>query len=295
MSDKYTRTPEGYLASVLTLTAQDKIDVSKILEQIPEAERTKVYAVLSGLSEQAAKASAPPIVKVAKPAEVKKLVELLKLEDGFANAIETQKAFQLLKAGEKTPDFGQILKTFTPEMLATAQNFQNPTLILNTKGRSFNDLVSAMHGHKTMHVQCKVSVFDSFFQKHAAQKPEYWGAYIVEGPPEIKVQDFDDTYFILRERLQRFADHKRANGVGGMDRWKDAQLMMQALRRGALIDVEFWTITMLDEDPALSVSQVPCALWDLGSHNAIFFWEPATCENDHSRFRRSVGGVVQGA
>ena len=110
MSD-YTRTPEGYLANILTLTAQDGVDVSKVLEQIPQADRPKVHAVLSGLYKQRSTTPISPAVTVATPDEVKKLVETLGLEYEFDQAMKTQKAFQLLKAGEKAPDFGQVLKS----------------------------------------------------------------------------------------------------------------------------------------------------------------------------------------
>ena len=254
--------------------------------------------LLARSSESAAKAmpagrQAPAIV-IAQPKEVRQLVESLKLEEGYAEVLDTQKVFQLLKAGEKAPDFGQVLRTFTPEMLTAAGDFQNPTLELTTKCRSFNDLITAMDGHKSMDGQRDVYV-DDLYKKHASQRPENWGAHIIETPTNVDVQDFDDTELILGERLKRFSKYKKAAKVGGMDRIKYAHVMMQALKEGRPIDDKLWTI--LDEDPALSDSLVPFALWDPFSdyRRVGFSWlHPGDVHGDF-RFRRSVGGDVPNA
>jgi len=302
MSDKITTTPEGRFAEMLTMAAKEGFDLNEVIQQIPEAERPKVHAVLSGLAEQTAsakggsafggKAPVAPIVKVTTTAEAKALIESLKLEEGFAKALETQRAFQLLREGERAPDFGQVMKTFTPEMLAAAQTFQNPTLILSTKGRSFNDLVSVMDGHNTIEGQEDVYV-DEIYRNHADRKPENWGGYIVEGTRETDLHDFDDTSLTLRDRLRRFADHKKTNGVSGMDRFKYTQLMLQTLKDGEPIDHNY-TWTILDGDPALSDSRVLNAAWDPGDdHFVLFDWPHPGDAYDYYRFRRSVGGDVQ--
>jgi len=281
--------PEARLMASLTEAVRQGIDLSKVdFNQIPEAFRPQVKGMLSGLVEQAAKG---PAVTVSTPDGVKKLVESLKLEEGFADAMETQRVFQLLKAGEKAPDFGQVLKAFTPEMLAAAQSFQNPTLVLNAKDRSFDDLVSAMDGHKTMPDQNDAYV-DGLFRQHAGRKPETWGAHITEGSMEMEIHDFDDADLILGERLEKFVAHKKANGVNGMDRWKYIALMMKSLKNGQPIDEEFWT--MLDEDPALSESRVPYAGWypDPDDRRVDFGWDHPGDPGGVNRFRRSVGGDV---
>lgn len=235
-----------------------------------------------------------PAIVIAQPRHVKEIVERLKLEEGYAGAIETQEFFQLLRGGKKAPDFGQVLKAFTPEMLAAAQDFQNPTLILKTKGRSFDDLVAAMDAHKTMDPQRDVHV-DGLYKEYVSQRPENWGAYIIEAPVDPEILDFDDTDLTLGERLKKFTAYKISAVVGGMDRIKYAHAMMEGLKEGRPIDHRFWT--MLDEDPALSDFCVPSAGWgpDRTIRRVGFGWDCLEHRYDFYRLRRSVGGDVPNA
>jgi hypothetical protein len=226
-------------------------------------------------------------------AEIRKMVESLRLEDGYTDAMETQKCFQLLKAGEKTPYFDQVLNVFTPKMLTWAQKFQNPTLILRLKDRSFNDLISAMDGHKTMEEQGRVHV-DEPYHEYADHKPDQWGAYIVDGEPEMETLFFDDTERTLNDRCKLYAEYKCVNGLSGMDRLKYAQLMMQSLKQGNPIDAE-WTRTLLDEDPSFSITHAPNAFWHSTLNCPYFYWpQPGNDGFDDIslRLRRSAGGKV---
>jgi len=258
----------------------------KLVERI-RGSRSETTSILTQL-EHVQKPSGP----YRTPAEVQKPAEYLRLEEGYAEALETQKLYQLLKTREKAPDFGQVLKTFTPEMLAAAQNFQHPWLILITKGRSFNDLIAATNDHKTMPDQNDVHV-DEMYKKHASKKPEQWGAHIIEAPTNVDVQDFDDVILTLGERLKRFTQYKKSAKVGGMDRFKCAHLMMQALKEGRPIDDKSWT--MLDEDSTLSESRVPGADWSPYARRVRFGWSHPGDRNGRDKFRRSVGGDVPNA
>lgn len=300
MSDKPAITPEARLAEALMNAVNEGVNLQRAFEQIPGADRPKVRALLSGATEMPTKepvvGSSPkgPAIIIAQPKEVKELVESLRLEKGYAEELERHQFFELLRTGEKAPDFGQVLRTFTPEMLAAAQSFQNPELRLITKGHSFNDLVTAMDGHKIMRDQKDVYV-DGIYKEHASRKPEQWGAHIIEAPTNVDVQDFDDTDLALGERIKRFTEYKESRKsakVGGMDRLKYAHLMMQALKKGEPIDDELWT--MLDEDPALSNSDVPLAFWYPNFRVVYFVWGHSGVRDGGSRLRRSVGGIVQG-
>ena len=289
MSQKSDSTPEARLAEALVTAVNEGADFSKTIEQIPKENRSKISDAISGGNEISKTAVIVPNSK-----EVQEAIKSLNLEEDFEKAMETQSFFELPESGQKTPDFGQVLKTFTPEMLAIAQDFQSPTLTLTTKGRSFEDLVSAMDGHKTMPNQQDVyadnlySVYTgSPFRYYAGQKPEAWGAYIIEAPTETEAHEFDNTDLVLRKRLEEFTKYKEANGVSGMDRWKYIHLMMQKIKDGEPIDVDL--CTMLDEDPALSDSRVLVA--DLSSR-VSFDWLYPDDGSDGARFRRSVGGVV---
>lgn len=263
------------------------------LAQLGESAKIAAITRLKGSGVLSSAYRTPAIVSPAIIPEFTELVEQLRLEEGFAVEMEKQRTFQLLRSGEKAPDFCQVMKVFTPEMLRAAQKFQNPTLTLNTKGRSFSDLVSAMDGHKTMPRQNDVYVND-FFSRHANQKPERWSAHIIEAPTDVAVQDFDDAGLILRKRLERFASHKKANGLNGMERMKYVHLMMQRLQTGEPIDQEF--LTILDEDPALTNARiVPDAHWIQCRRMVGFGWNHPEFQHGGARFRRSVGGDVQAA
>lgn len=229
-----------------------------------------------------------PAVIMAQSKEIEAMTEALRLEEGYADAVETQKFFQLLRTGEKAPDYSRVLESFSPEMLALAQRFQSPTLILETEGRSFAELTDAMNAHKAIPGQ-KDAHTDDVFRRHASVKPEQWGAYIIEGPVHTKAQDFDNVQHILKKRLEGFATYKQGTGAGGMNRLKALHLMMLKLKDKELMDDELWTI--LDEDPALFGPCVPRVGWSHGRRSEFFGWDQPYDNVPTARFRRSVGGA----
>jgi len=269
--------------------AGEGVDLSRVLVQIPAADRTRLGVVLSGLAEEVTKKRSVPTTISGLPEDTKKLVELLKLEEGYDGAVETQKVFQLLRSGESIPDISSVLGVFTPEMLLTAQSFQKPTLTLTTKGRSFNDLVSAMDGHKTISGQNDASV-DVLFSQYAKRKQKYWGAHIIEGPFEIETSDFDNVDRLLKERFKNFENAKKVGGFSGIDRWKYAHLMMQALTNKGTLDTEL--CTLLNEDPASYETRFMGANWCQVRRQVEFRWGDSSANFRVGRFRRSVGGFI---
>jgi hypothetical protein len=230
----------------------------------------------------------------AKQGKVEELVEVLHLEDAFVKEVEKQIMFQLLRSGEKMLNFDQVLKTFTPEMLVAACDFQNPKLVLTTKGRSFKDLVAAMDAHKTISDQENIYVNKIYNDDQAELPLENWGAYIVDGAAEMAViRTFDNENLTLGERLKLCGEHQTKHHLRGMDRWIYAQLIMQALKDGEPIDAKY-TCTILDGDPALSASHVPDAGLNLClKHSRVrFSWNRPESRHEEERFRRSVGGDV---
>jgi hypothetical protein len=224
---------------------------------------------------------------------VRKSAEFLDLEKGYDDALDTLRTFQLLRNNEIFPDFDQILRTFTPEMLVAAKDFKSPTLVLSAKGRSIDDLVAAMDGHKTMLFQRKVYT-DQLF-RHMSRKPENCGAHIVEGAAEMGMHEFDIIYSILKTRVELFAEHKRAIGVGGMDLMKYLPLMMQSLKNRQPIDAKTLTATILDEElPGLSETHIPYACWNPvpWKRGVDIDWTNPDKRETSFRFRRSVGGDV---
>jgi len=320
MSQKSASTPEARLAEALVTAVNEGADFSKAIEQIPEENRPKVEDLLSGLVQQEAeipKIPQAPAMIFSQPKEIQEAIKSLNLEEDFEKAVETQSFFELLRFKQKIPDFNQILRVFTPEMLAIAQSFQAPTLILETEGQSFSDLVSAMDYHRTMPNQEETYVvdddlnslfWDSPSRQSSNRKPEEWEAHIIETPTEAGVHDFDDTGLTLEERLEEFTKYKAANGVNGMDCFKYIHFMMQKIKDGEPIDAELWrrtTIlddelvssthapgpwlrTILDKESA-SGTRIPCARW---SSNLHFGWAFSYNFSNSVRFRRSVGGEV---
>lgn len=271
--------------------------------QIPEVLRGPISDLLKRRAERGQTGATSAVS--AGPEEVRKLIESLKLENEYAEAVETQKVFELLQPGEKVPDYGQVLTAFTPEMLVAAQNFKRPSLILNTKGRSFYDLVEAMDLHRIMTRQEDVYVHDMLFE-HADQRPERWSAYIMEGALEVDVRDFD-IFSSLTNRMALFDAYKKINGIHGMDRWKYAQHTLGALKNGFPGDDYFYS-TILDEDPATSDSHILYAGWRLNpgerlpedhslEHKLVFgpADEPESHRGPGLWFRPSVGGDIPNA
>lgn len=280
---------EDRFAKALMSVAGEGVDLSRVLEQIPVADRPRLGVVLSGLAEEVTKLRSAPTIISGLPEDTKKLAELLKLEEGYEGAAETQKVFQLLRLGENIPDINTVLGVFTPEMLVMAQSFQKPTLTLTSKGRSFNDLISAMDGHKTIRGQNDASV-DVLFSQYAKRKQKYWGAHIIEGPSEIKAADFDDVEGLLMERIKNFDSAKKNKGFSGMDRWKYAHLMMQKLTNKDTLDIE--QCTLLNEDPASYETRFMGANWCQVRRQVEFRWGDSGTSFRVGRFRRSVGGFI---
>jgi len=293
--DNHDALLDSLAANLKNLTPEQLTRLAQLGEsaKIAATTRSKGNGILSSAYRTPGIVS-PAIISSESP-EFRELAEQLRLEEGYAREMEKQRTFQLLSVGEKAPNFSQVMKAFTPEMLVAAQGFQNPMLTFSTKGRSFNDLVAAMDAHKTIPDQEDAYVSGIYNDDQAERPLETWGAYIVDGPREMDViRDFDDETLILRERLKRFADYKKANGLKGMDRWKYAQLMMQAIKNGRPLDHD-WTWTMLDSDPALSTSLVPFAFWSPSNRRVNFDSGHPGYGYGGVRLRRSVGGDVPNA
>lgn len=302
MSQEIPDTPEDRLKQALLTAADEGVDVRKVVEQIPIAERSKVRSLLRGVLDAtittAPKIPSAPTILTPPSKDVLQLAEALRLEEAYREALETHKDFQLLRAGQRVPSFNRIMSVFTPEMLTGAKKFQRPRLTLCTRGRSFEDLISAIDAHRFLPRQGQVSVScEPYRYKYVngAHELPNWRAYIVEGPEEIGVHDFDRVENIISTRLTRFAEYKKASGVTGMDRWRYAQLIMQVFRQGEPIDTDAWT--MLDEEPgsrgSYTVLRAGCPVtW--GGNTPHFDFDSACYRNDDNSFRRSVGGIVPG-
>ena len=224
---------------------------------------------------------------------VKQAVEALSLEEGYKKEVERHKTFQLLKTGEQVPNFDHImewLRGLKPETLAHVNDFQGSSLILETKGRSFNDLAEAMDDNRQVKDQKKTYVSD-IYDPYKHQKAENWGVGIAESPTDLEVHAFDNKSFILGNRLPLFTSYEEATGVSGMDETDYAHFAMNhVLEIGQFPDQKGWTI--LPKSPALSASHVPGADFRPDFREVDFGWiHPGYRDND-GRFRRLVRGDV---
>jgi hypothetical protein len=206
----------------------------------------------------------------------------------FEGDIEDLKFCQLLRAGDRVPDFDQILQVFTPAMLAKASAFAGPELALNVKGVSPDDMISAIDGHKTMRFQRKTLVDDIYKGEISAKRAENWSAHIVEtGRAHFE----ENPFFPLERRLGLFDEYKTANGVGGMDLQMFLSVIMRRLRKGNPGAFH----VMIDAEPALG-GHIPVASWDPNWWNRRILLEKretTDARDSDILLCRSVGGVVR--
>ena len=268
MPEKTTNIPEGR-------DATEAASWTGRLERGLEGSRLAIQSVFAGQ---------PNVIKAA---------ESLRLEEGFTGALYDLREYHLIRPCEIIPDFEQVLKTFAPEMLVAAQDFQEPAFVMGSKGRSFYDIAAAANRDKKMMLQRGILV-NELFVDHAGREPKKWSAHIVEGAPGIETHEFDNIYLPLGERVKQFSAYKKASGVKGMDRWVYLALMMQKLKKGQPVDSK--SSTILDGDPALTTSaQIPYAFWNgrIPWNRRVFFdWQNTDKREKGFHFRRSVGGDV---
>ena len=287
--------PESSLLIPSPEAARGGVDHAEVrATQIAETGRSKMEKLLAGPAAPVARVANGPVFIASRSHEVNKLIESLRLEEGYAEAMETQRFFPLLsKVGKKAPDFGQVLNVFSSKMLMEAQSFQTPTLILITPDLSFNDLVDIMNGRRALPGQNDANVHHLYLE-HGTMKPGAWGAYITDGAAEMDAHglDFDDIRLNLGKRVDNFDDYKKDHGISGMDRLKQIHLIMRHSKDGQPIDSKFWTI--MAEDPARSTKRIPFVKRHPSKdyRQVDFNLCYSDAQNEHSRFRRSVGGEV---
>jgi hypothetical protein len=250
-----------------------------------------------------------PAVIIQPPKDPNKMT--VHLDELYDLAAETQKVFGL-NYGERTPDFTQVRKIFTPKMMIAASFFQDPSLIFLTKGRSFIDMGRALDFFRTVQDRGETT-FNPLMTEHGAQILEHWSAYIVEGELEMKdlltvkmvpqwnldekrveVAPTNSLELPIRKRMSLFSEGNHTC-VTGMDRWKYMQLAMQKLQAGLLIDADHSTI--LDADPIVSKYSgrtVPIAAWIKWKKQYRFNCDSSDGVLRFGRFRRSVGGPIRG-
>jgi hypothetical protein len=232
-----------------------------------------------------------PAIIIPATRDVQRMAEILLLEDKYSEATETQKVFELLKPGQQIPDYGQVLRTFSPYMLQTALEFKKPKLVLPTQGRSFSELMDSIRSHRVIDELIKISTLEPY---HSGLNvaPFQWGAFIVEGLEFPGGLDSDHLNLPLNRRLKAFDEYRERQGLDGMDRWKYIHLAMQALRNKSPIDAESWTL--LDQDPILMKGMFPHASWSANARRMEFGWFHAGFRDQAVRFRRVVGGKIIG-
>lgn len=247
---------------------------------------------------------APAIIK-APSQEFRRLVDSLRLEEGYERALKAVKALKLIPYVPDRLGFSRVLRVFTPEMLAIAQSFQEPRLIVMDRGYSSRQLESVYHNklywkRDRWIPEADAATESSASRQYRDEKAEFCGAYIVEGPvhPDLEIQNFDDNSLPVKARLKRFAKYKKFNGVGGMDRFKYVHLAALALIEGGNIDQnesdEPVFRTILDEDPVLSGAYRKVVTGCNTAMNGMWMNAKSSLREKYPNycFRRSVGGVM---
>jgi len=226
------------------------------------------------------------------------VAEKLKLREQYGKKLETLAYFGFLgkngetKKGDAThPSLEKALTSFTLTELEVAATFQEPTLLLVPE-TSFKAKVKAIDAHKNKG-QADSHVDDIFTKSDSgSDKVTGWRVVIVDGAKEMELKEGDDKEKQFDQRIKaRKAARKPSEK--GMERHTYALLMMEGLRRGEPIDRYGSgknTYTLLDDDPALSDSDVPDADWDANDRRVDFGTIRPGCIRNDARLRSSVGG-----
>jgi len=218
----------------------------------------------------------------------------LKLETQYYGCLETLEYYGFLngsgEVGEDDippPSYEEAKTTFKPNELAIARGFQKPILLLIPE-ISLEALVKATDAHKQIEQGSDTVITYSTYTDSRSDKITGWRAVIVDGAHEMEAYDGNQPDLKSDERIEvRKAARKK--GEKGMDRYKYALLMMDAVRNGKPIDGNLYTV--LDDDPViLDLWRVPIAGFCLGSGRIFFAWDHDIGES--AQFRSSVGGDV---
>jgi hypothetical protein len=218
----------------------------------------------------------------------------IELAPQYGKRLETLKFFGFLgedggakKNDVPAPAIDKVMASFSPEELAVAKDFQEPTLLLIPE-TSFASKVAAINAHKTMERQGDTYVDDIFAKSDSGTKKiSGWKVVIVDGAKEMECKEGDDLGQGFGKRIEKRKVNRRP-GEKGMERHAYALLMMEALRIGELIDRN--TYTLLDDDPALLDSDVPFARWSVDLRRVNFSRSGPGLVNGKARLHSAVGG-----
>jgi len=223
-------------------------------------------------------------------------VKKLKLKSQYSERLMTLQHYGFLTEAGKSkegdvpvPSYEKAMSNFKPEELEIVRHFQKPMLLLIPE-TSFAAKVKALDARK-QGMQKNDTYVDNIFTKtdSGSDKITGWRAVIVDGAHEMDAYEGDNLGLSFDERIKNRKE-ARKSGEKGMDRHKYALLMMEAIRNGDPVDKELYTL--LDDDPALSVSSVPGASFDPDDREVDFDARYPVLVRGYARFRSSVGGDV---
>jgi len=225
-------------------------------------------------------------------AEVKKL----KLKSQYSERLITLQHYGFLaeagksKEGDVTvPSYEKAMSTFKPEELEIASRFQKPVLLLVPE-TSFAAKVKALDAHKQGIQEGDTYVNDIYTDSDSgSEKITGWRVFIVDGAQEMETYEGDNLDLRFDKRIKNRKTARKPDEKG-MDRHRYALLMMEAIKNGDPVDKRLYIL--LDDDPALSASYVPRALFGLGVRGVSFGCNNPDLITDNARFRSSVGGDV---
>jgi len=224
-----------------------------------------------------------------------KLIKQFNLDVQHTERLSTLKHYGFLNENGESregdvqpPAFEKAMSAFKPEELEIASYFQKPVLLLIPE-TSFAAKVRTLDAHKQGMQENNTYVDDIFTKTDSgSDKITGWRAVIVDGAQEMEPYEGDNLDLKFAKRIKN-RKSARKPGEKGMDRHRYALLMMEAIRNGDPIDKELYTL--LDDDPALSASDVPNADCPL-SRKVLFNTVDPDGADDCARFRSSVGGDV---
>jgi hypothetical protein len=293
--DKSTNTPPALhdqLLDLKTSAEQAKVKLTPEIKQMLLEGAEKVEAKVLA-HEKLTKADLAFIGEARRLFEFERFRQV-ELPPQFAERLVTLSFFGFLdvkgatkKGDVPAPTLDQAMAVFTPDMLALVRTFQAPTLLL-VPDTSFDAKVKAIDARKN---KGQAYTYQAGLYKKSdsgSEKITGWRAVIVDGAKGIDPKKMsDDVELALAERVEN-RKAARKPGEKGMGRHAYALLMMESLRKGEPIDKNTWTL--LDDDPALSDTVVPCAYWD--GARVSFDSDLPDVALGFARLRSAVGGVV---
>lgn len=204
------------------------------------------------------------------------------LRGKYEDVAQTAQTFQMLKPGQKIPDFAVFSRRISRPMVAEVLRWRSAVdITVSIPGRSFNDFIDAHYSQPI----CKS--INPAFLRHYDQEPKDWCFNLIEATNNPwPLQDFDRSDSGLLVRINQAKSYNQIHGLLPMHRLPYFFFMLSSLRRNYPINATF-----LNGDPLLSAGNYPIAASSNSLRELLFdFYQPSM--GFYPGFRRLIGDDV---